>query len=147
MNEPAHFVVADDVTGLIKTTGFIDPSQLGELQVPLGHTLRIIDAAPVGGESRLVMWTEEDGVGSLKPRPVLDVTPDKTEVVSDGVDKVTIPDVPSGTGVRLEAPGEPSHTHTGGALEMAFTEPGTYRVELTPPLPALPTTITIEATE
>src|SRR4051812_1499693 len=104
--DKAHYVVVDDQTGLIATAGFTDPDRLEFVNVPTGHTLRELNEdAPLDHATRKsLMWDE-----TLQPRPVLNVTPDKTQVEADGIEKVTVPNVPNGTKVRRLALGEPVH--------------------------------------
>lgn len=153
---PTRVIVWHDTDGkiLMTNSGPYDEAGLTAIEngpQPVGGTMLVADLDEVEGGGRptslehYVDLTDPEAP-VIAVRPTLTVTPNKTTVTADGIDKVTIPSIPNGTVVRLEFP--PSEqVHTGGTLELAFTEPGTKEIVLEAPAPTKPFRLTIEAVE
>lgn len=155
---PTRIIVWHDAEGMILMTnsGPYDEAGLEAIEngpQPAGGTMLVTDLDQVEGSGRptsldhYVDLTDPEAP-VIAVRPTLIVAPNKTTVTADGVDKVTIPSIPNGTVVRLEfPPGQSEQVHTGGTLELAFTEPGTKEIAIEAPAPIKPARLTIEALE
>jgi hypothetical protein len=151
-------IVWHDADGMIMMTniGPYDEDALEEISngpQPSGGTMVVTDLDQVAGGGRpnifdyYVDLTDPE-TPVVTVRPTVTFTPNKTTVTADGVDKVTIPSVPADTVVRLESLISPTEqVHTGGTLELAFTEPGTKEIVLDVPGPTKPFKLIIEAVE
>src|SRR5215207_1924500 len=144
---PTRVIVWHDAEGriLMTNSGPYDEAGLEAIEngpQPAGGTMLVADLDQVEGGGRPTILEHyvdltDPEAPVVTARPTLTVAPNKTTVTADGVDKVTIPSIPNGTVVRLEFP--PSEqVHTGGALELAFTEPGTKAIVIDAPFPTKP---------
>ena len=155
---PTRVIVWHDAEGriLMTNSGPYDEAGLEAIEngpQPAGGTMLVADLDQVEGGGRPTILEHYVDLSDpeapvVTVRPTLTVTPNKTTVTADGVDKVTIPSIPNGTTVRLEFPlGQPEQVHTGGTLELAFTEPGTKEIVIEAPGPTKPVRLIIEAVE
>lgn len=78
------------------------------------------------------------------PRPLLELTVDKTRVVCNGSDVATVSGLPIPCLTKIN--GEEIWVDDG-SLELTFELAGVYRIELDPPWPYRPATVEIIANE
>jgi hypothetical protein len=83
--------------------------------------------------------------GDLSARVPLGLSFDKTTVEADGEDLITMTGLPEGASVAISGPVVHDFVHGGGLLEIAFSVPGTYAVEIEA-FPNARTSYTVEAT-
>lgn len=68
--------------------------------------------------------------GAATPRPANTATADKSEIVADGVDALTISSIPAGTQATILGPTMSSITVDDGQLVITVEVPGDYVVSL-----------------
>jgi hypothetical protein len=82
----------------------------------------------------------------LNERSPLALTFNETTVTADGVDSIVMTDLPAGAVVIIRGPVTHNFVHGGGNLELEFTVPGSYDIDIES-LPNAITRYTIEAVE
>lgn len=135
------YIVYDATTGAILRTGTVQD--------------HLLDFLPNFGEAVMAAQARDDiqfvdvsvpGKPVILLKPALGATPDKTTVLADGVDVVTISGLPDPTSFTLTGSGvQDSGTVTDGVLALTFDTPGKYQIELRA-MNKLPQQVEINAT-
>ncbi len=85
-------------------------------------------ASPEWGSPRTHRY--DPVTGTVAPKPALGATLDKDSAIADGLDKITVSGLPTGTRFGLSGPAYGSDVVMDGALELTFDFPGTYKLRL-----------------
>lgn len=80
--------------------------------------------------------------GELTDRPNLSCASSKSTITADGVDSAVVSDVPVGSAIVVTGG---DYTVDGDAIEVTATSPGEIFVDITPPFPSKPLTISVIA--
>jgi len=123
MTAPINFVVYKNATGEIVRRGQCHPDA-------------VLPQAVGADETSMQTTVLEDAKtryvdnGSVVDRPVNSSVADKTEIAADGVEILTITNIPVGTEVTVLGPVESTTTVDDGELGITAAIPGSYRVRL-----------------
>jgi hypothetical protein len=121
----AHYVVYAVSTGEVVGQGFCAAADLA-LQVRAG--LQVLE---VGGTLEQGAWRVDlSGDDPLLVARIALPAWDKLTVTAGGVDYATCSGLPSPTEVTVRGPSGDVWTETDGVAQVAFAEPGVYRVRL-----------------
>lgn len=119
------FAVYDEITGAILRTGSA-PESMIEFQALPGERVKVTRVAL----SDATYYVSDVALGLIAEKPPLGALANKTTLIADGVDRVTITNLPIPTDYRLSGPVADSAIIGDGALVISLDFPGVYTVEL-----------------